>query len=168
MKFLSFSVKIYQTKALWAIVTKNLKIFELRFLFVSEYSQVFKAETTSKPVRIFRVVLLFSYQRALSFFGRFCRPHQRQLVYIIINRFVCQELFYYSFKLFFKQLYRSSFFKPSLWCCFQALNCCNARICISVTEALVWNHILCSQLRCPLARTFCIITCPWWIVNSFL
>ena len=35
-----------------------------RFLFVSEYSQVFKAETTSKPVRIFRVVLLFSYQRA--------------------------------------------------------------------------------------------------------
>ena len=137
-------------------------------MFVSEYSQVFKAETTSKPVRIFRVVLLFSYQRTLSFSGRFCRPHQRQLVYIIINRFVCQELFYFSFKPFFKQLYRSSFFNPSLWCCFQALNCCNARICISVTEALVWNHILYSQLCYPLARTFCIITCPWWIVNSFL
>ena len=42
---------------------KNLPILGSRFLFVSEYSQVFKAETTSKPVRIFRVVLLFSYQR---------------------------------------------------------------------------------------------------------
>ena len=34
-------------------------------MFVSEYSQVLKAETTLKPVRIFRVVLLFSYQRTL-------------------------------------------------------------------------------------------------------
>ena len=94
MKFLSFSVKkIYQTKALRAIVTKNLKIFELRFLFVSEYSQVLKAETTLKPVRIFRVVLLFSYQRTLSLSVSSCRSQQRQLIHISIISFVCQELF---------------------------------------------------------------------------
>ena len=137
-------------------------------MFVSEYSQVFKAETTSKPVRIFRVVLLFSYQRTLSFSERLCRPHQRQLVYIIINRFICQELFLFFFQTFFQAAVPLFIFQASLWCCFQALNCCNARICISVTEALVWNHILYSQLCCPLARTFCIITCPLWIVNSFL
>ena len=37
-------------------------------MFVSEYSRISEAETTSEPVRIFRVVLLFSYQRTLSAF----------------------------------------------------------------------------------------------------
>ena len=142
-------------------------------MFVSEYSQVFKAETTSKPVRIFRVVLLFSYQRTLSFFGRFCRPHQRQLVYIIINRFICQELFYFSFKPFFKQLYRSSFFKPSLWCCFQALNCCNARIYISTSEALVWNHNIVFSTSLPsrkdvLYNNMPVVDCQHLFIEFFL
>ena len=64
-----------------------------KVLFVSEYSQVFKAETTLKPVRIFRVVLLFSYQRTLSLSVSSCRSQQRQLIYISIISFVCQELF---------------------------------------------------------------------------
>ena len=64
-----------------------------KVLFVSEYSQVLKAETTLKPVRIFRVVLLFSYQGTLSLSVSSCRSHQRQLVYISIISFVCQELF---------------------------------------------------------------------------
>ena len=64
-----------------------------KVLFVSEYSQVLKAETTLKPVRIFRVVLLFSYQRTLSLSVSSCRSQQRQLIYISIIVFVCQELF---------------------------------------------------------------------------
>ena len=62
-------------------------------MFVSEYSQVLKAETTLKPVRIFRVVLLFSYQRTLSLSVSSCRSQQWQLIYISIISFVCQELF---------------------------------------------------------------------------
>ena len=79
-----------------------------------------------------------------------------------------KNFFYFLPNLSGKPVVGSSFLSPSLWCCFQALNCCNARICIPTSGASVWNHILHSQLRCPLARTFCIITRSRWIVNIFL
>ena len=111
MKLLSFSVKIYQTKAFRAIVTKNLKIFELRFLFVSEYSQVFKAETTSKPVRIFRVVLLFSYQRTLCLCELVVRISDSLFIlpYLVLS---VKNFFNFFLKTFLKHFFSSKVIIP--------------------------------------------------------
>ena len=69
-------------------------------MFVSEYSQVLKAETTLKPVRIFRVVLLFSYQRTLRL---------RELVVRISDSLFILPYLVLPVKNFFKTFFQNLF-----------------------------------------------------------
>ena len=71
-------------------------------MFVSEYSQVFKAETTLKPVRIFRVVLLFSYQRTLCLCELVVRISDS--LFILSHSFCFVKNF---LKLFFQNLFEN-------------------------------------------------------------
>ena len=121
MKF-SFSVKftmrksfgLSQTKALQAVVIKNLKIFKLRFCSFLNILRFSKQKPLRNPLE-FSGLFYCSVIKELSVV---------HVVHISDSLFILPYLvlFVKNFLNFFQTLFpSSSFFIPSLWCCFRVL-----------------------------------------------